>query len=410
MTRPASRSRPRPSGFTLVELLVVLVIIAVLIALLVPAIMGAIRNARGAAVQAEINQMVQALADFKSKMGDYPPSRIILNESGNFPTGATAVPSPGYTDVTVGQLGQRTVTAFRKFWPRVAVSTSGPIGTFAQGTQFYDFNGDGAFQGNTSFVLMGPECLAFFLGGIPSVDLTGGRFIGMTGFGKNPTNPFSNNIASEPRFGRGGAPSVMYNANRNPSFFEFAGDRLVANSSSAGLNSGVGYFPGYLDSLGSSSAVPPQNFYAFFSTNLGIGYDPNDCNALNPVESDTTLSTGNNPIALTFASAQPVYAPPTAGATPGSATQSPSPNPYTTSAPSGTTNITYQNAQSFQIISGGNDGLYGVGGIYSPNSTNGVLPTEHGSGGTYPLSNSTDPSLRLMERDNLTNFHNGRLD
>ena len=78
----APTRRPRRGGFTLIELLVVMVVLGILIALLVPAIGGAIKNAKNAAVIAEINQVAQALADFKSKYGDYPPSRILLDEDG----------------------------------------------------------------------------------------------------------------------------------------------------------------------------------------------------------------------------------------------------------------------------------------------------------------------------------------
>src|SRR5579864_3603813 len=91
-----NRPRPRPQtrhhrfGFTLVELLVVILIIAVLIALLVPAIMAAVRTARDAAVASEINNLAQALADFRSKYGDYPPSRIVLSETGFYDTSQTA--------------------------------------------------------------------------------------------------------------------------------------------------------------------------------------------------------------------------------------------------------------------------------------------------------------------------------
>ena len=81
-------NRHRPArvrgGFTLVELLVVIVILAVLIGLLVPAINGALRTARKAAVSSEINQLASALAAFKSKYGDYPPSRFLCGESGNY--------------------------------------------------------------------------------------------------------------------------------------------------------------------------------------------------------------------------------------------------------------------------------------------------------------------------------------
>ena len=53
-------------------------------ALLLPAINGAIRTAKKAAVSAEINQLAQALASFKSKYGDYPPSRVYLAENGDY--------------------------------------------------------------------------------------------------------------------------------------------------------------------------------------------------------------------------------------------------------------------------------------------------------------------------------------
>ena len=85
---PPIRRRPGegrgPRGFTLVELLLVILILAVLIALLLPALNGALKTARNAAVGAEINQLAQALASFKAKYGDYPPSRIYLAENGDF--------------------------------------------------------------------------------------------------------------------------------------------------------------------------------------------------------------------------------------------------------------------------------------------------------------------------------------
>ena len=63
------------------ELLVVILILAILIALLLPAINAALRTAKNAAVGGEINQLAQALASFKTKYGDYPPSRILLSRT-----------------------------------------------------------------------------------------------------------------------------------------------------------------------------------------------------------------------------------------------------------------------------------------------------------------------------------------
>src|SRR5262249_52277452 len=71
-------------GFTLVELLIVIIVLAILVGLLLPVIAGALRTARNAAVQSEINNLAQALASFKSTFGDYPPSRILLCENGNY--------------------------------------------------------------------------------------------------------------------------------------------------------------------------------------------------------------------------------------------------------------------------------------------------------------------------------------
>src|SRR4051794_7873135 len=95
-----SSSRSRRFGFTLIELLVVIAIIALLVGFLIPAIQGAVRTARNAAVAAEISQLATALADFKSKFGDYPPSRIIASESGFYDTTSATAKSTYMTTAT----------------------------------------------------------------------------------------------------------------------------------------------------------------------------------------------------------------------------------------------------------------------------------------------------------------------
>jgi hypothetical protein len=260
------------------------------------------------------------------------------------------------------------------------------------------------------------------LGGIPQPDLNNpGVFLGMTGFGTDPTNPFTNNQNNG---------NAAYGPNRTPPFYEFVASRLQVMTAyqlrSAGMTLAGPYyqaphtvFPGYLDSLSSqtvlnnSNANPVKvpssgqnNFYAYFSTNNGQGYDPNDVNFMNQ-NYDVDVN-GGFPLVLTF---NVPFAFPTLGPI-----YSPSPNPYTTGEPytqPATTgqappNVTYQNPQSFQIISPGLDGAYGLGGLYNPNSPTSPLPQ-------YPtspvnLSNTSDTDVRNMERDNLTNFHNGKLD
>ncbi len=381
MTRPDTTRRR--SGFTLVELLVVITILAILIGLLIPAVAAAIRRANAAAVQAEINQMAQALSDFKSKFGDYPPSRIAVDESGVFLVSASTAASSTYADVTVGQLFQRGLTAFRKFWPRMQMVTSAPS---SPGTLlWYDFNGDNINQSASNnlnpYIIQGNEALVFWLGGVPNP-----QSAGMTGWSKNPTNPFQN---------------VVVTNNRNPPLFEFDPGRLAALTTTGIFTASTSGIYSYHD------RTSPNNVYAFFSTNSGQGYDPNDVNFN---EAD---SLGVAPIGLNFGVTYPVFS---AGHQV-AVTQSPSPNPYTSgptyytnsTATSTLTNVAYINSQSFQIISPGVvDNAYGVGGVYTPTGSS-TLPTEN-TAGIYPNSNSADAGLRVIERDNLTNFHNGTLD
>ncbi len=386
MNRPLLKMNRRRRGFTLIELLVVVVIIATLIALLVPAIGAAVRAARNATVQAEINTIAQALEAFKSKYGDYPPSRIILNENGYIPGGAAPLIVNSGTmnsvDITPSQLANRTQNAMRKFWPQATFSTSGAV--WGPNGPWYDFNGNGVRDFTQSYILEGHECLVFFLGGIP---LQANGQLSVIGFGKDPVNPFSNGIV-----GNG-----MYSANRNAPLYNFDGSRLAFTTGYTGNSSYVPANPGYLDSLGHQDS---QSFYAYFSTNNGTGYDPNDINlaSTNDVDSNSTALALTFCTPLGFSATSPVIS------------ISPVPNPYTTglSVPNKASNQspTYINAQSFQIISPGNDGAYGIGGMYAASSPGGSPELTVLQNG---FSNSSDASVRNLEADNLTNFHSGKL-
>jgi general secretion pathway protein G len=365
----------------MIEILLVVVIIGILAALLLPAINSAIIRAREASVNSEINLLAQALASFKSKYGDYPPSRILLVENGNYTTFMTTSTTAGAigADISVAQLAQRSIAALRKFFPRMNISTSGtnPLIPNGQGqlTGWYDFNGNGTLD-TTAYILDGRECLAFFLGGVPTYTAAGFAN-GMSGFSRNPQKPFLNN------FSVGSPNPQMYSNNRNPPLFEFAGNRLVFLPEEInGVKTPATGIPGYADP--NSSSLNP-NFYAYFSAYGGSGYDPNDVNAYepgNPMSFEQDIN--GNTLALVFLLNFPVVT--------GNTTPSPAPNPYTSSIT--TASVSYFNPNSFQILSPGADNHYGTGGQYTPDASD-PLPT-----------NGND---RSTERDNLGNFHNGRL-
>lgn len=398
--RSPARSQVR-GGFTMIELLMVIIVIAILIGLLLPAINSAIKNARRAAVLSEISQLAQALANFKAKYGDYPPSRFLAVENGNYAQYLTSTSSlsgnsldptsPGTGDITLGQLAQRSVAAIRKFWPRVSTVS-------APANQWYDFNGNGIAD-TTPYVLHGHECLVFFLGGVCSPSITpvtsanaSTVTFGMVGFDKSPTNPFTNNIVG----------NSMYSANRQPPYFEFNPGRLYADP-----NSLTG-MPGYYDSLGNATPLAggsSMNYYAYFSAYGNNSYDPNDVNF---TETDQT---GSGPISLSYSVAFPLYN----GVTPDVSYAC---NPYTstltevysTTNKGGPPSVTYQNPQTFQILSSGFDGLYGVGGQYVSNQSTTATVTVPIDMTTTPSPyNTTDGTIRQREYDNLTNFKAGPL-
>lgn len=389
------RSTGRRRAFTLVELLVVILIIAILLALLVPAIVGAIRTAKASAVTTEINGLAASLAQFKTAYNDFPPSRMYLNESGFYPVAnTTSLATAIGSDITVGQLAQRSLQYLKKFWPRVVFSTSAALFT-VNTAPWHDFDGDGALTIGPApgggYVIQGHQCLVFFLGGIPYNTQSG---IGMSGFGRNPANPFTNMIVGSANY-RGGTASTGTPSSTQP-LFDFAANRLMLDPTSACL------IPGYVDSLGNTLQTSPPdtaiNFYAYFSS-YGSAYDPNDVNfdeRDNTGATTTTLATN-----VGFACVN------SGGTSTGAVCQSPAPNPYTSSLTTRVQNgfaqpTVFEKPITFQIISAGVDGKYGIGGQWTSQGENHLPFDANGS-------NVADPGIRQREGDNLSNFTTGKL-
>jgi prepilin-type N-terminal cleavage/methylation domain-containing protein len=384
--RRLRQEEPR-RGFTLVELLVVMIIIAILIAFLLPAINTAVKSSRQAAVSAEISQLAQALAQFKNSYGVFPPSRIYINESGDYSVATMKAAFPTMSLAAVTSLSQRSVTYLRRVWPRMTLSTA-PV----TATLVYDFDGNGALS--PPKIIQGSECLVFFLGGIPqptdaSTVVGSGIVYSVVGFGKDPVNPMKNAIAT---------------SNRSSPLFEFRPGRLVD------LDSNL--FPEYLDGLTGNTSRP----LVYFSAYEGQGYDPDDNNYFDADDSPlyTTgvfggFSTPNAPTATRVynASLRPDIV------------ASEAPNPYTADVPlpldaSGNIDPTnhkpreYINKNSYQLFSAGLDNNFGIGGQFDANNTIDSLPFPAGAE-SQATGQTLPSSIRQRERDNLTNFKNGTL-
>ena len=199
--------------------------------------------------------------------------------------------------------------------------------------------------------LNGSECLVFFLGGMVS-SASGG----FTGFSKDPESPF----------GAG--------TNREGPFYEFKGALLVplAATPTPGDGNWNGrltdhdgdWFPEYRDTL------PQQvNPYLYFNGTSGYRTDY----PMSPWHNTDNYSNSTGAlIPLTMRINNAYYS---SANFPASPTLPPA--MYVPHKPKG-----------IQIISPGADGLYGIGGLFNPANTN---------------------TLSIPDRDNITNFHGGRL-
>ena len=319
---------PRRGGFTLIEIMVVIVILAILIGLLLPALSSARGRVRQAQVRAEISMLENGIGAFKNRFGIEPPSLIRLYEDPS--------KNNGWNSTSPEQYAIESLAILRQMWPSYNAALT------------HDFDGDGKF--NSVFTLTQGECLVFFLGGVPtSTTVNGQTQFSVTGFSKNPADPF--------------APG----GTREGPFYEFKNDRFMDLSNSSVPANG---FPEYKDPL------PGQtNPYRYFSSYDGTGYREPMTNVISEYGGAGSV-------------------------------------PWIAYRQGSTVDAQPFKPKSFQIISPGQDRQYGPGGPYVAGASD-PLPAWSSSSfpnwNSAAGSRSFTTSDRDVERDNITNFSSGLL-
>lgn len=338
-------------GFTLVELLVVITIIGILMALTLGVISKVYGVLDETKVVAEVNRMAQGCEQFKSTFGRYPPSRIILCESGleltNIINGTTPPPvAAGLTAAQWAALGAYSAEYLSSIFPGINLNAN------------HNWNGsldpvtnapiiDAGYQ-----LLEGQHCLVYFVAGV--------RYNGSdhTGFNTDKTNPTAQTTAA-----------------RLGPYFNFEAVRLNTTVAFSTTN-----YPSYNDVYGTPYAYFAAKFPG--TNNYPNRYVPNSAATISANDCENLTGTGPVYFLPYFSSTVPPVAPANWGTSP---------------------SFKFHKADTFQIISAGKDKLFGTGGQFNqvdPEQSL-FLPTS--------VVPAVTPDMLQANYDNITNVTNGRV-
>jgi prepilin-type N-terminal cleavage/methylation domain-containing protein len=360
----------RRAGFTLVEMLIVLTIILILVGLLAAAVIKVLALGPQAQVNSELNSFANAIGAYQTEFNvKYLPSQLMLVEDGDWNSYVKS------GNQYWAQLATDSLTYLQQVFGSRALLSNTQAAWSQQPLGFFiDWNGDGQMYPtkvggglNPPMVLEGQHVLVFLLGG-----MQGGPFMPKTlstsntclGFSTDPVFPYALPVAGSTSTRRG--PFFDFKVGTGTAQQPTSGRLVVDQQPIGGGNAGTPLnFCVYIDPYNKVSPQPTDGTpngtalanlgwtgypyylkqpYAFFSSYRSQnGY--NRYGTLSGLSDCRSLAFGKGTSAVTPPVLQPYYVP-------GSATINIAVSPFPTSA-------TYINANSYQILCAGPDGVWG---------------------------------------------------